>query len=124
MIQLQPKTCERSGFRRSRRCRNGIEDDIDDAKVILSIKTGSVQTYIILAIISIAILGGGTFLIKKYAGVKSGSAKGKSNIVGKLTKAQLKEIAEIKLPDLNAYDVEGAMKIVAGTAKNMGIEVE
>ena len=36
----------------------------------------------------------------------------------------LKEIAEIKLPDLNAYDVEGAMKIVAGTAKNMGIEVE
>ena len=64
------------------------------------------------------------FLIKKYAGVKSGSAKGKSNIVGKLTKAQLKEIAETKLPDLNAYDLEAAIKIVKGTALNMGIEVK
>ena len=63
------------------------------------------------------------FLIKKYAGVKSGSAKGKSNIVGKLTKAQLKEIAETKLPDLNAYTVEEAMRIVEGTAVNMGIEI-
>ena len=63
------------------------------------------------------------FLIKKIAGVKSGSSKGKNFIVGKLTQAQLKEIAEIKLPDLNCYSVEEAMKIIAGTAKNMGIEI-
>jgi large subunit ribosomal protein L11 len=44
--------------------------------------------------------------------------------VAKLTKAQLKEIAEIKLPDLNCYTVEEAMRIVAGTAKNMGVDVE
>jgi len=64
------------------------------------------------------------FLIKKYAKINKGSAKGSSNMVGKLTKDQLKEIAEIKLPDLNAYTVEQAMKIIAGTAKNMGVEVE
>ena len=64
------------------------------------------------------------FLIKKYAKVKKGSTKGSSEIVGSLTKEQLKEIAETKLPDLNAYTVEEAMKIVAGTAKNMGIEVK
>lgn len=63
------------------------------------------------------------FLIKKIAGVKSGSTKGKNAIVGKLTRAQLKEIAEIKLPDLNCYTVEEAMKIVEGTAINMGIEI-
>lgn len=64
------------------------------------------------------------FLIKKVTGVKKGSTKGANEIVGKLSKEQLKQIAEIKLPDLNAYTVEEAMKIVAGTAKNMGIEVE
>ena len=64
------------------------------------------------------------FLLKKYAKVKKGSAKGSSEIVGSITEAQLREIAEIKLPDLNAYDVEAAMKIVAGTAKNMGIEIK
>ena len=63
------------------------------------------------------------FLIKKYAKVKKGSSKGSSETVGSLTKEQLKEIAETKLPDLNAYTVEEAMKIVAGTAKNMGIEI-
>ena len=63
------------------------------------------------------------FLIKKYAKVKKGSSKGCSETVGSLTKEQLKEIAEIKLPDLNAYDVEEAMNIIAGTAKNMGIEI-
>ena len=62
-------------------------------------------------------------LIKKYANVKSGSAKGKTQVVGKLTRAQVKEIAEIKLPDLNCYTVEEAMKIVEGTAVNMGIEI-
>lgn len=64
------------------------------------------------------------FLIKKYAKVTKGSTNGSKKIVGKLTKDQLKEIAETKLPDLNAYTVETAMNIVAGTAKNMGIEVE
>ena len=64
------------------------------------------------------------FLIKKVAKVKKGSTKGSAEIVGSLTTAQLKEIAEIKLPDLNAYTVEEAMKIVAGTAKNMGIEIK
>ena len=64
------------------------------------------------------------FLLKKYAKVKKASAKGALEPVATITKAQLKEIAEIKLPDLNAYDVEAAMKIVAGTAKNMGIKIE
>ena len=64
------------------------------------------------------------FLLKKYAKVKKGSVKGSKETVATITKAQLKEIAEIKLPDLNAYDVEGAMKQVAGTAKNMGIAIE
>ena len=63
------------------------------------------------------------FLIKKYAKVKKGSSKGSSETVGSLTKEQLKEIAETKLPDLNAYSVEEAMDIIAGTAKNMGIEI-
>ena len=63
------------------------------------------------------------FLIKKFAKVSKGSTKGSSEIVGKLTKAQVKEIAEIKLPDLNCYDVNEAMLSVEGTAKNMGIEI-
>lgn len=64
------------------------------------------------------------FLIKKATGIKKGSTKGSTETVGKLTKDQLKQIAETKMPDLNAYTVEEAMKIVAGTAKNMGVEVE
>ncbi len=63
-------------------------------------------------------------LIKKVAKIKSGSKKGSTEVVATLTKAQLKEIAEIKLPDLNCYSVEEAMKVVAGTAKNMGVNVE
>ena len=63
------------------------------------------------------------FLLKKAANVNKGSVKGSKESVGKITTAQLKEIAETKLPDLNAYTVEEAMKIVAGTAKNMGIEI-
>ena len=62
------------------------------------------------------------FLLKKVAKVKSGAAKGE--IVATISKAQLKEVAETKLPDLNAYDVDHAMKIVEGTARNMGIKVE
>lgn len=64
------------------------------------------------------------FLLKKYAKVQKGSTKGSSETVATISQATLKEIAEIKLPDLNAYDVEAAMKIVAGTAKNMGIAIE
>ena len=64
------------------------------------------------------------FLVMKAANVKKGSSKGSSEVVGKITKAQLKEIAETKLPDLNAYTVEEAMKIVEGTARNMGIEIK
>ena len=62
------------------------------------------------------------FLLKKVAKVKSGAAKGET--VATISKAQLREIAETKLPDLNAYDVEAAMKIVEGTARNMGIKIE
>ena len=64
------------------------------------------------------------FLLKKYAKVTKGSVKGSKEKVATLSQDQLKEIAEIKLPDLNAYDVEAAMKTVAGTAKNMGIAIE
>ena len=63
------------------------------------------------------------FLVKKFAGVKSGSTKGRNFVVGKLTKAQVKEIAEIKLPDLNCYTIDEAIKIIEGTALNMGIEI-
>ena len=63
------------------------------------------------------------FLIKKVSGAKKGSTKGSKEVVGKLTEAQLREIAETKLPDLNCYTVEEAMKIVEGTAKHMGIEI-
>lgn len=64
------------------------------------------------------------FLIKKFAKIESGSATGSKNIVATLTKDQIREIAEIKMPDLNAYTIEDAMKIVEGTAINMGIKVE
>ena len=62
------------------------------------------------------------FLLKKVAKLKSGASKGET--VATITKDQLREVAETKLPDLNAYDVEQAMKIVEGTARNMGIKVE
>ncbi len=62
-------------------------------------------------------------LIKKAAGLVKGSGKPLTEKVGKITKAQLKEIAEKKMPDLNANDVEAAMKIIAGTARQAGIEV-
>ena len=64
------------------------------------------------------------FLIKRTLKLKKGSVNGKNDIVGTLTKDQLREIAEIKLPDLNCYDIESAMKIVEGTALNMGVKVE
>jgi large subunit ribosomal protein L11 len=61
------------------------------------------------------------FLLKKAAGIKSGSSKGE--VVATISKDQLRQIAETKLPDLNAYTVEEAMKIVEGTARNMGIKI-
>ena len=63
------------------------------------------------------------FLIRKFAKIDKGSVKGSKEIVGSLTKEQVREIAEIKLPDLNAYTIEAAMKIVEGTALNMGIKI-
>ena len=62
-------------------------------------------------------------LIKKAAGIKSGSPVPNRDKVGTITQQQLREIAEIKLKDLNALDVEGAMEIIAGTARSMGITV-
>lgn len=62
-------------------------------------------------------------LLKKAAKVEKGSGNPLKEKIGKITKAQLKEIAERKMEDLNANDVDAAMKIIAGTAKNMGIEM-
>lgn len=63
-------------------------------------------------------------LLKRAAGLKSGSATPNTVKAGKITVDQLKEIATYKMPDLNANDIEGAMKIIAGTAQNMGIIIE
>lgn len=63
-------------------------------------------------------------LIKKALGIESASAVPNKNKVGKLSKEKLQEIAQLKLPDLNANDIEAAMKIIAGTARSMGVEVE
>ncbi|MEA3493519.1 MAG: 50S ribosomal protein L11 [Candidatus Margulisiibacteriota bacterium] len=63
-------------------------------------------------------------LLRKAAGIEKGSGVPNKNKVGSVTKAKIKEIAETKLPDLNAYDVEAASRIIEGTARNMGITVE
>jgi large subunit ribosomal protein L11 len=63
-------------------------------------------------------------LLKKAAGVKSGSSTPNRDKAGSITRDQLREIAEIKMKDLNALDVDGAMKIVAGTARSMGIKID
>jgi large subunit ribosomal protein L11 len=63
-------------------------------------------------------------LLKKAAGVKKGSGKPLTEKVGKITNAQLEEIAKTKMPDLNANDLEAAKKIIAGTARQMGIEIK
>jgi len=62
-------------------------------------------------------------LVLKAAGVAKGSANPKTTKVGKITKADVRKIAEYKLPDLNCTDVEAAMKVIEGTCRNMGIEV-
>jgi large subunit ribosomal protein L11 len=63
-------------------------------------------------------------LIKKALGIESGSSEPNKKKVGKLTQAKIKEIAEVKMPDLNAGSLEAAMSMVAGTARSMGVEVE
>jgi large subunit ribosomal protein L11 len=63
-------------------------------------------------------------LIKKAAGIEKGSSQPNKEKVGSITRDQLREIAETKLPDLNANDVEAAMNIVEGTARNMGVTVQ
>ena len=64
------------------------------------------------------------FLIKKFAKIQKGSAKGANEVVATLTLADIKAIAEMKMPDLNAYDLDSAMKIIEGTARNMGVAVK
>ena len=64
-----------------------------------------------------------TDFLKKAAGIQKGSSNPLKEKVGKITKAQLREIAEKKLPDLNTDDIEAAMKTIAGSAKSMGIEI-
>ena len=63
-------------------------------------------------------------LIKKAIGIEKGSGAPNKTKVGKITKTQLKEIAEKKMPDLNTKDIDQAIKIIAGTAKNMGIDIK
>ena len=63
-------------------------------------------------------------LLKKAAGIKSGSGEPNKTKVGKVTEADLRQIAETKIKDMNAYNVEAAMASIAGTARSMGLEVE
>ena len=65
-----------------------------------------------------------SILLKKAAGIKSGSGTPNSNKVGKVNRAQLEEIATIKMPDLTAADMDAAVRTIAGTARSSGIEVE
>ncbi len=96
-------------------------------------RTASKAGEIIPAEISIYSDGSFTFVLKtpptavllrKAAGVEKGSPEPNREKVGKVTRAQIREIAEIKMPDLNANDIEAAMRQVEGTARNMGILVE
>jgi large subunit ribosomal protein L11 len=64
-----------------------------------------------------------SYLLKKAAGIAKGSGAPNKDKVGKVTLKQIEDIARTKLPDLNAYDIEAAIKIIAGTAKNMGLEI-
>ena len=65
-----------------------------------------------------------TMLIKKAVGIEKGSSTPHKTKVAKITKAQLKEIAELKMVDLNANDIESAMKVIAGSARSMGVTTE
>ncbi|MCX6025807.1 MAG: 50S ribosomal protein L11 [Chloroflexi bacterium] len=96
-------------------------------------RTGSRPGEIIPAEISIFSDGSFTFILKtpptpvllrKAAGLEKGSGEPNRNKVGSVTRTQVREIAEVKLKDMNAVDIEGAMRMVEGTARNMGITVE
>ena len=63
-------------------------------------------------------------MIRERAGIQKGAGNSKTDKVGKITKAQLQEIAEIKMDHLNAVSIEGAMKTIAGTARSMGVEIK
>jgi large subunit ribosomal protein L11 len=65
-----------------------------------------------------------TYLLKKAAGLKSGSSRPNTQKVGKVTRAQLEEIATLKKPDLTAADMDAAVRTIAGSARSMGLEVE
>jgi large subunit ribosomal protein L11 len=65
-----------------------------------------------------------TVLLKKAAGIDKGSGEPNTNKVGKVTRAQLEEIAKVKAPDLNAADLDAAVRIIAGSARSMGLDVE
>lgn len=65
-----------------------------------------------------------SFLLKKAAGIKSGSGRPNTDKVGKLTRAQLEEIANMKQPDLTAADLDASVRTIAGSARSMGLEVE
>ena len=95
-------------------------------------KTGSAQGMVTPVVVTIYKDRSFTFvtktppaaaLLKKAAGVEKGSAKPNKEKVGKVSKQQVREIAQLKLKDLNAYDVEAAMKMIEGTARSLGIEV-
>jgi large subunit ribosomal protein L11 len=64
-----------------------------------------------------------SYLLKKAAGIAKGSGTPNKEKVGKVTEKQIEEIAKVKMPDLNAYSLDAAKKIVEGTAKNMGLEI-
>lgn len=64
-----------------------------------------------------------SILLKKAAGIEKGAAEPNKEVVGEITRDQLREIAQTKMKDLNAVDIEGAMRQIEGTAKNMGIEI-
>jgi large subunit ribosomal protein L11 len=64
-----------------------------------------------------------SYLLKKAAGIAKGSGEPNKDKVGKVTKKQLEEIAKVKMSDMNAFELEAAVKIISGTAKNMGLEI-
>ncbi len=64
-----------------------------------------------------------SYLLKKAAGIAKGSGAANKEKVGKITPKQIEDIARLKMPDLNAYDLEAAKRIIEGTAKNMGLEI-
>ncbi|MFH1117554.1 MAG: 50S ribosomal protein L11 [Pseudomonadota bacterium] len=65
-----------------------------------------------------------SYLLKKAAGLEKGSPEPNRNKLGRLTREQIEEIAKLKMPDLNAKDLEGAVRIIAGSARSLGIEVD